>query len=302
MPAVTQIPEFFPTEFGTNWDHLVQQKLSKLKDYVLVDQVRGKEKSYNQVGSVEMSRVLVRAGDTTITDTPLAKRWLRPFPHEKGDLLDQWDAEYLGEIALPQSEILQAHAAAYARTCDRLIIEAAVGSAFTGETGTNSVPLPSSQKVAVDYVESGSTANSGLTIAKLRAAKFILDDNEVDDEDQRIIALSAKQLQDLLRTTEVTSADYNTVRALVAGQIDTFLGFKFRRVSKSFFAYNAGTGVRNIVAYAKSGLRLTDSGRRSYVDIRPDKSHALQLRTVASIGAARMEEAKVVEIACDEIL
>jgi hypothetical protein len=302
MPAVTQIPEFFPTEFGTNWDHLVQQKLSKLKDYVMVDSVKGKEKAYNQVGSVEMSRVLVRAGDTTITDTPLAKRWLRPFPHEKGDLLDQWDAEYLGEIALPQSEILQAHAAAYARTCDRLIIEAAVGTAYTGETGTTATVLPSAQKVAVDYVESGSTANSGLTVAKLRAAKYILDDNEVDDEDPRIIAVSAKQLQDLLRTTEVTSADYNTVKALVAGQVDSFLGFKFRRVSKSFFEYASGTGIRKIVAYAKSGLRLTDSGRRSYVDIRADKSHALQLRTVASIGAARMEEAKVVEIACDEVL
>jgi hypothetical protein len=301
MPAVTQVPEFFPTEFGTNWEHLVQQKLAKLKEYVSVDTVRGKEKSYNQVGPVEMSRVLVRAGDTTITDTPLAKRWLRPFPHEKGDLLDEWDSEYLGEIALPQSEILQAHAAAYARTCDRLIVEAAVGTAYTGETGTTATVLPSAQKVGVDYVESGSPATSGLTIAKLRAAKFILDDGEVDDEDPRIIALSAKQLQDLLRTTEVTSADYNTVKALVAGQIDTFLGFKFRRVSKSFFATASG-GLRYIVAYAKSGIKLTDSGRKSYVDIRADKSHALQLRTVASIGATRMEEAKVVEIACDEVL
>jgi hypothetical protein len=301
MPAVTQVPEFFPTEFGTNWEHLVQQKLSRLKEFVSVDTVRGKEKSYNQVGPVEMSRVLVRAGDTNITDTPLAKRWLRPFPHEKADLLDEWDAEYLGEISLPNSEILQAHAAAYARTCDRLIIEAAVGTAFTGETGTTSVPLPSSQKVAVDFVESGSTANSGLTIAKLRQAKFILDDANVDEEEPRILALSAKQLQDLLRTTEVTSADYNTVKALVAGQINTFLGFTFRRVDKSFFATASG-GLRYIVAYARSGIKLTDSGRRSYVDIRADKSHALQLRTVASIGAARMEEAKVVEIACDEVL
>jgi hypothetical protein len=141
-----------------------------------------------------------------------------------------------------------------------------------------------------------------LTIAKLRQAKFILDDNNVDEDDQRIIALSAKQLQDLLRTTEATSADYNTVKALVAGQIDTFLGFRFRLVDKSFFAYDGATGIRTIVAYAKSGLRMTDSGRSVHVDVRPDRSHSLQIRTVASIGAARMEEAKVVAIDCDEII
>jgi hypothetical protein len=298
MPAMTQIPEFFPTEFGTNWDHACQQKISKIRDVVMVDTVRGKEKTGNRLGPVEMTKVIVRAGDTNITDTPLEKRWLRPYPHEKADLLDEWDSEFLGEVALPQSETLQSHAMAYGRALDRVILEAATGTAYNGETGTNPIVLPAGQKVAVNYVETGSPANSGLTIAKLRAAKFILDDNDVDDDDTRTIAVSAKQLQDLLKTTEVTSADYNTVRALVAGQVDTFLGFKFRRVSKNLLATSSTT--RFCVAIARSGIRLADAGRKVHVDVRADKSHALQLRTVASIGAARWDEKKVVEIACSE--
>lgn len=298
MRAMTQIPEFFPTEFGTNWDHACQQKISKVRDVVMVDTVRGKEKTGNRIGPVEMTKVIVRAGDTNITDTPLEKRWLRPYPHEKADLFDEWDSEFLGEIALPQSETLQAHAMAYGRALDRVILEAATGTAFNGENGTNPITLPGSQKVAVNYVESGTPANSGLTVAKLRAAKFILDDNDVDEDDARTIAVSAKQLQDLLRTTEVTSADFNTVRALVAGQIDTFLGFKFRRVSKNLLASASTT--RFCVAFARSGIRLADAGRKVHVDVRVDKSHALQLRTVASIGAARWDELKVVEIACSE--
>jgi hypothetical protein len=290
----TQIPQFFTTEFTANWEHLVQQKISKLREFLSITTVTGKEKSFNQIGAVSMTQITSRMANTNITDTAMAKRWIRPSQYEKADLLDEWDDMKLGEVSLPTSDLIAAHAAAYARTLDNIALSAAVGTAFTGETGVTSTVLPAGQKVAVDFVESGSAANSGLTVAKLRQAAFILNDNNVDDSDPRIIAVSAKQLQDLLRTTEV--------RALVSGQLDTFMGFKFRLVDKSFFAYDGATGIRKIVAYAKSGLKLADSGRKVHVDIRPDKSHALQIRTVASIGATRMEEAKIVEIACDEIL
>jgi hypothetical protein len=298
MSAITQIPEFFTTEFSANWNHLVQQKLSKLREFVVIDRVQGKEKKYNQMASVNMTQITARAQTTNITDTAMAQRWLRPLQYEKADLLDEWDAELLGEVSLPQSELVTNHAMAFARKCDEIILAAAVGTASTGATGTTNTVLPAGQKIAHDFVESGSAATSGLTIAKLRQAKFILDDADVDEDDPRIIAVSPRQLQDLLRTTEVTSADYNVVKALVAGQVDTFLGFRFRVVNKAFFAF--ANSRRNVVAYVKSGLRMTDAGRRVHVDIRPDRSHSLQIRTTASIGATRMEEKKVVEIACSE--
>jgi hypothetical protein len=302
MSAIAQIPQYFTTEFTSNWEHLLQQKVSKLREFVSVESVRGKEKTFNQMAAVEMTKITARAADTNISDVALAKRWLRPYPYEHATLFDEWDAEYLGEVSLPQSETVSNHAMAYMRTCDKVIIDAALGSAYTGETGVTATALPAGQKVAVDYVETGSTANSGLTIAKLRQAAYLLNEAEVDDSDPRIIVVSAKQIQDLLRTTEVTSADYNSVKALVQGQLDTFMGFKFRRVASSLLPYNAGTGVRTCFAYVRSGLKLADAGRKVHVDIRADKSHALQIRTVASLGATRMEEKKVVEVAADEVL
>jgi hypothetical protein len=302
MSAIAQIPQYFTTEFTSNWEHLLQQKVSKLREFVSVESVRGKEKTFNQMAAVEMTRITSRAADTTIQDVALAKRWLRPFPYEHATLFDEWDAEYLGEVSLPQSETVANHAMAYMRTCDKTIIDAALGSAYTGETGVTPTSLPSGQKVAVDYVETGVAANSGLTIAKLRQAAYLLNEAEVDDSDPRVLVVSAKQIQDLLRTTEVTSADFNSVKALVQGDIDTFLGFKFRRVASSLLPYNSSTGVRTCFAYVRSGLKLADAGRKVHVDIRADKSHALQIRTVASLGATRMEEKKVVEIAADEVL
>jgi hypothetical protein len=80
------------------------------------------------------------------------------------------------------------------------------------------------------------------------------------------------------------------------------MGFTFRRVASSLLPYVAGTGVRTCFAYVKSGLKLADAGRKVHVDIRADKSHSLQIRTVASLGATRMEEKKVVSILADEVL
>lgn len=298
--AMTQIPEHFKTEFDTNWSMLVQQRTSKLKDRVIVDKVMGKEKSYNQLGSTDFARVTTRAGATRITDTPTAKRWLRPYPHDKADLLDENDAEYLGDIILPTSELMQAHDMAYGRLLDQTIIDAALGTAYTGETGTTAVTFPTDQEVAVNYVASGAAANSGLTVEKLIQAKYLFDVNDVPEEDPKFIAVSAKQLQDLLNQQKVTSADYNTIRALVAGEINSFLGFTFIRVSAGFFPYNSGTDVRKIVAWARSGLKLSDAGKKGHIDILPDRSHAIQIRSVASVGATRMEEEKVVGIFCDE--
>jgi len=296
--VLTNIPNHFTTQFDSNWKHLVQQKNSRLKEYCTLDSIEGKEKSYNQLDATSMTQITDRSRETRITDQSMAKRWIRPLNYDCAKLVDEFDEQFLGEVVLPTSPIIQSHGAAYARTCDKIIIDALGGTAFTGTTGTTATVLPAGQKIAANYVESGTVANSGLTIAKLRAAKFLFDSNEVDEEEERILVVSAKQLQDLLRTTEVTSADYNTVRALVDGTLNTFMGFKFRRSQQLPLA----TDIRSCFAYVKSGIVLAERGLKTHMDIRTDLSHSLQIRSVASLAAVRMEEKKVVEIACDEVL
>jgi hypothetical protein len=295
---MTQIPEHYTTQFDQNWRHLVQQKNSRLREYVTLDSISGKEKSYNQLAEAAMQLITSRSGETRISDQATAKRWIRPKAYDTAKLYDEFDEQLLGEVVLPTSPVVQSHAAAYARTADQVIIDALGGSAYTGETGVTPTSLPSGQKVAVNYVESGNAANSGLTIGKLRAAKFILDSNEVDEEEERIIVVSAKQLQDLLRTTEITSADYNSVKALVDGSVNTFMGFKFRKTQ--LLPLTVSTDVRMTYVYVKSGIVLAERGLKTHMDIRTDLSHSLQIRSVASLGATRLEEKKVVEIACDE--
>lgn len=293
---MTNIPDHFVTQFDANWSHLVQQKMSRLREYVRIDSIEGKEKVYNQINTSTMSLITTRSGVTTPTDIPTAKRWLRCAGYDTVALFDEFDEMLLGNVVLPTSQTVESHAYAYARTLDQILINALGGSAFTGVDGTTPVSLPSSQQVAVNFVEAGSVANSGLTLDKLRQTKYILDSNEVDEDDQRVIVVSAKQLQNLLRSTQFTSRDYNDVQSLVSGKIDTFLGFKFVRTELLPVASN----IRTCYAYAKSGVVLAEAGKEVKIDIRSDLRHSLQIRTKGLLGGTRLEEKKVVQIFCDE--
>jgi len=150
--------------------------------------------------------------------------------------------------------------------------------------------LPSGQKVAA--------AATGLTIAKLRSTKELMDESEVSEDEEKFIACSAKQITDLLESTEVTSSDFNSVKALVQGEVDTFMGFKFIRSER---LNTDGNGDRQCIAWAKSGLEL-GVGADVVTEIapRPDKSFSMYVYLSMAVGATRLEEEKIVEIAAVE--
>ena len=194
----------------------------------------------------------------------------------------------------PTSSYAKAAAAAMGRSMDDTVISALQGSAQAGVAGATAVALPTSSKFA--------TANQadGLTIAKMIAAKKFFDLNDVDPSIPRYIVCGATQIADLLGTTQVTSSDFNTVKALAAGDIDTFMGFKFILSNRLNFDATHGDD-RLAFAFTQDSIKLgVGKDITAKIDVRPDKSYATQVYTCMDIGAVRMEENKVVEIACDE--
>lgn len=296
MPELT-IPNHYVTEFGTNWEFLVQQKPSILSGCVTPAKVNGEKKSFNQLGSMSMGRVTERLGNTRISELGSDKRWLSNFPYDVANLFDEWDQDFLGSIVLPTSETVQAHAMAYNRASDQVIIDAALGTAYTGEEGATAKTFDANQIIAANYVLSGTPANSGLTIAKLIALKSLFGKNNVDESEEIYFVHTQKQLDDLLATTQATNSDYAAVKALVDGSINRFMGMTFKRTE---LLPKDANDLRTCFAFVKSGIKFDGSGRRTHMDIRADKNHALQVRSVAKLGAVRMEEARVAAVVCDE--
>ena len=208
--------------------------------------------------------------------------------YEYADLIDNQDK--VRSLIDPTSSYALAAAYALGRAQDNEIIAAATGNAYTGETGSTSTPLGAGQAIT----ESGT---AGLTIAKLRTAKEKLDNGNVDPSIARFIAVGPRQVTDLLGTTEVTSSDYNTVKALANGDINSFLGFKFIVTNQLSIA----SSKRLCIAWAQDGMKLAlGQDIMTRIDERSDKGYSTQVYVCQSIGATRMEEAKVVSIQAHE--
>jgi hypothetical protein len=182
------------------------------------------------------------------------------------------------------------------RQMDTDIFAAAVGNAVavdSSDSGSN-VALPTAQKVAYNF---GGSA-IGITLAKIRRGKKILDANECPDFG-RVLSINAQMLEELLGVTEVVSADYNSVKALVNGELNTFLGFNFIRTELTPWVSEA-SDYRGSLAIQGSGLGMAvGQDVITRIDERADKSYSTQVYLCMTFGATRVEEEKVVEIACD---
>ena len=287
------IDQFYPIQYQTNVDLALQQMESKLQNAVFRADFVGERKAFNLMNKRAAVAITSRKQATPDNDTSLEKYWLTQTPYEITETFDENDEFFLSQISLPTSEVVMNFAASFNRTMDSVIIAAMSGTRLIGEDGTTSDVLPSGQKVAINFVESGSSVNSGLTIGKLRQAAYILDSDDVPS-DERYMVIGAAQKRDLLRAGEIGDADYNTVRALVNGEIDTFMGFKFLHTN----LIPSSGSVQPVYAFHKTGVKFSVGKRASYMDILPERRHSLQIRSVMNLGAVRTENEKVVEILC----
>ena len=281
----SQITTAFVQQYSANVQLLSQQMGSLLRDKVRVESVVGKNAFFDQVGSVTAVQKTSRHSDTPQIDTPHARRRVSLSDYEFADLIDNQDKVRM--LIDPTSTYAQAAAYAIGRAMDDVIISAALGTAFTGETGSTSTSN-------ANTIAHGS---AGLTIAKLRTAKQTRDLNSVDPSIPRYIIVGPKQITDLLGTTEVTSSDFNTVKALANGEINSFLGFNF--IVSNRLSLDGTT--RSCIAYAQDGIALAvGKDVTARIDERSDKSYATQVYYCATFGATRMEEDKAVEVQATE--
>ncbi len=274
----------------------MQQKGSKLSSCVREEEQSTERYYYDQIAPTEATDVTSRHSDTPLIQTKFDRRMISLVTSDWGDLIDKEDQLHF--LSDPTSAYALNAAYALGRKKDQRIIEAALGNAYCGVKGENKINLPDSQIIQGNYTEK-EEIETGLTVEKLRMARQLLDDADVDDGEEQYCVVSAKQISDLLKTVEVTSEDYNTVKSLVEGKVNTFMGFTFKRISSSLLPKKED--FRNIVCFAKSGILMATNGDiKTDISVRLDKRMAIQVYASISCGATRMDEKKVVSILCKE--
>lgn len=285
----TQIEKNYVNQFRSNLELGLQQKGSKLEQTVRVETQSAEFDYYDSIGATKARRVTERHGDTPLISTPHDRRRVGLVDYDWADLIDKKDKIRL--LADPTSSYQVNARYAMGRARDEEIINAFYGKAYTGKDGATEVSFKSGNIISAGATE------TGLTIAKLIDARTIALEKQNDPDEEWFVGITAKQLNNLLNEDKIQSQDYNNIKALVEGKVDTFMGFKFI-VSELF--QKVGND-RLCPVWCKSGMLLA-VGEDITVDVsvRNDKRNATQIYVAQSIGATRMHEDKVFQIKCKE--
>ena len=201
--------------------------------------------------------------------------------------LTDWNAAEYSDIFSQQkvnfderSELVQVVGSAIGRRQDQIILDALAASS-TSLTVSNDI---------------GGT-DTNMNVAKLREAKKLLDKSNVPMDGRHII-VHANSLASMLGETSVTSSDFNTVKALVQGEINTFLGFRFHVLgdrSEGGLPID-GSNDRTIYAFHQSAIGYAEGiAPRTEINYVPEKTSWL-VNALFSAGAVAIDDEGIVKI------
>jgi len=285
----------FTTQFSTNIELLLQQMGSLLRGKIREGFHVGKMASpINQIGAISSQAPAGRFAPLQRVDANLVRRWVFPQERELPQLVDQFD-EYQ-TVVDPKSMYAQNTAMAFGRDWDDAIIAAFFGTAQTGQDAANLTGETASTTTYGVSDTFGSSASTGLTVAKIIEARRIMRHYHVDvDTDPLTLLIGSKQESDLLQQVQVVSTEFADRPILTNGKLTQFLGFDIT-VSERLSPGTAS--LRQCYAWAKSGMYL---GMWKDMEVQMDRrvdlsSQPWQIYAKHMYGATRTQLGKVIQI------
>lgn len=288
----------FVQQYATNVSVLLQQEGSRLRGAVQEYPLHGKAAEIlEQFGQVVATKNNSRHSDTPLVQTPQDRRWCYPNDYDVADLIDNQDRLRL--LIDPAGEYARTQAYALGRAMDDEIVNGFFGNSNTGENGSTITAFPAGQQVAI---ATGASASTGLNVKKLRAAKLLFLQAEVNiDVDMLFVGIDGKCHDDMLGETQATNLDYTNTPTLVDGRIKSFMGFNFIHTERfpggGAYMGSVVPANRQLPVWCKSGMALgVWNDINASVDRRPDKRNSWQVYSNGTFGATRLEEKRVVMI------
>lgn len=280
--------------YAANIMQLAQQKYSKLMSICYMKpNVKAKTFFQDQIGKWSMQTKGGRNVQTPNNDPTLARRMGTLVDYHDNRMLDRGDE--LRTISDPRSAYTIAAAAALGRQIDTVVANKLLATAATGETGSGTITLGTTSIAAhVNPTGTATGTPATLTFARVRNVKRVLDLEDVEMDD-RYFVVGPSQMDQLLNTTQATSSDYAAVKALVRGEVDTWMGFKWimsTNLSTSGTLTSCFAMQRYAIALALGSEPIVRT------DERTDLSYSWQVYYELNIGAVRLEEARVVQVDC----
>lgn len=288
--ATYTVPEHHVDMFTANVRAALVKQGGMLRPHVSRAAYQGeKAQVVNFLGPIEFQKRDTPYKDTIVTEPEHTQRWINADDFDSAVLIDRIDT--LRMIYDPTSPYVERMREGAARQEDQIIMDAFYATAVTGKRGTQTVAFPAGNIIA--------HGGTGLTVAKLRAARKALKKGFVDLRRERpLIGVTADEIDDLLGEVAVGSNDYNAVKPLVDGEVSQFMGFTFVPIEALPPTYiSGGNTIRSLPVWVPSGMHLGDwQSLAITINNRPDKNNIKQIHGCFSMGATRLEEPKVLDL------
>lgn len=186
-----------------------------------------------------------------------------------------------------RQELAQVVGNAVGRREDQVLIDA-LDTASAGTT------------VAKTVVTSGSAAASNLNVGKIIAAKKALDAKSVPPKDRHFV-IHANNLAGLLGDERAVSGDYQQLRALVSGDINTMMGFTFHVIGdRDEGGLPLATNDRTCFAFHKASLGCAVGiAAKTEINYIPTRTSWL-VTAMLSMGSSVIDTDGIVDVVCDE--
>jgi len=142
-------------------------------------------------------------------------------------------------------------------------------------------------------------AGTNMNIEKLRATAKAMNEKNVPSEG-RYLLMHASQLDAMLGETEITSSDFAAVKALVRGEVNTFMGFNILTMGDRDEGGLPKPSTRTCFAWHRDAVGYAESmAQKSEINYVPEKTSYL-VSSMFSAGAVAIDDEGIVKISCTE--
>ena len=311
------IPDHFTIQYGRNFTAAIQQSTSRFRKAAIVETgCTGEAKTHNLNLPIEDNESTgERIAKTVLQELDTEKRWNRPRKFDLATTDIPFDEKLLAPTILPGGTHIMSHRAAYERRLDKVFLEGLFGTNYKGKDGVTAAEIPNANIIAVDFVASGSPANSNLIVDKIIRAKRILRDNEAygDDAQARGVqlwgAMTPGMEEALLflanasngsAANRLFSRDFMPPVLDANGNISSFLGINWIR-SSQLPADPADSTIKFAGVWTSDAVHLDVwADIMTDVSTRNDLKNITQFFSQYAFNACRSQDEKVVKLACKQ--
>jgi hypothetical protein len=295
------IPAAYIETFEQNVRHLAQQKPSRLRQYVTEINKQSQTHNWDRLAaSASRKKTSARmvspgggSGSGAVGSTD-GLDWTRRNTviqvYDTGEVVESEDITQM--LIDPKSSVTENLAMNMRRRVDDILIDGANKPAPDGAGGT--VAFPAGQILG--------GATEIISLDHILQIQELFGQNDIDPDEPKVLVIGPTQQRKLMQLVEVTSGDFQAVKALSTGYLPNWLGFDWvvstrLNAPDDAQAWEPAAGQIYCLAFTKKALGFhVAKDISAQVAQRPDMSFAWQLYCELHMDASRVEDEHIVRL------